>query len=100
MEPNVSLAKSGNGIPYLVPTLEFNWIGIRMAMFPSATFSTDSHGDTPMPMSPDASERDGIQIDIPTHSIVMLYVVHFLSAIKVTQLVGAGGVEAGFQPFT
>ena len=54
-----------------------------MMMLPRATFKIESHGDTPIPIRPDASDNDGIQIDIPTHSIVILYVVHVLSATVV-----------------
>ena len=54
-----------------------------MMILPNATFKTESHGDTPMPISPDASDKDGIQIAIPTQSIVMLYVVQLLSEIEV-----------------
>ena len=81
--PNVSLANRGNGIPYFVPIWEFNWIGTRMITLPNATFKTESHGDTPIAISPDARDKDGIQIDIPTQSIVMLYVVQLLSEIEV-----------------
>ena len=59
-------------MPYFVPIWEFNWIGIRMMTFPRATFKTESQGDTPIAISPDASDKDGIQIDMPTQSIVIL----------------------------
>ena len=49
-----------------------------MITLPNATFKTESHGDTPNAISPDARDKDGIQIDIPTQSIVMLYVVQLL----------------------
>ena len=53
-----------------------------MIKLPKATFNTESQGDTPIVISPDASESDGIHIDIPTQSIVIVYVVHVLSATE------------------
>ena len=54
-----------------------------MIRLPRATFRTDNQGDTPIPISPDANDNDGIQIAIPTHNIVMLYVVHVLCDTEV-----------------
>ena len=70
--PKVSLARSGNGIPYLVPICELSRIGITTITFAIATLITAIHGEIPTVIKLEDSARAGMQIDIPTHSIVML----------------------------
>ena len=45
-------------------------------MFPNATLNTASQGESPRPTKDEAIVKDGMQTDIPTHSMLMWYVVH------------------------
>src|SRR5438477_12849564 len=76
-DPNVpyaARAKTGKGIPCLVPACEFKRIGTRTIELPSRIVASAWLQLIPAPMSPDASMYVGMQCAIETHSAAKLYV--------------------------
>jgi hypothetical protein len=58
LEPNApyaARAKTGNGMPYLVPGCEFKRIGKRTIVLPSRIVASACHQFIPAAISPEAS---------------------------------------------
>ena len=66
--PNEALAKTGYGMPYLVPAWLFASIGIRTMMFASAIVRIAWYQAIPRATSPDANKYVGMLCAIPIQS--------------------------------
>src|SRR5436853_1928862 len=65
--PYAARAKTGNGIPYLVPGCELRSIGASTMVLPSKIVNNACHQFIPDEISPDASMYFGIQCAIEIH---------------------------------
>src|SRR5438067_6688378 len=72
--PNEERAKTGNGMPYLVPACAFRRIGTSTMRFPRPMVNSACHHDMPVATRPPASMYVGMQCAIEIHSAAKLYV--------------------------
>src|SRR2546422_8642173 len=64
--PNDARTKTGNGMPYLAPTCEFNRSGIVTIALPRTTTRTDVSGSNPKTRPTFARLQDGMTTHRPT----------------------------------
>ncbi len=70
--PNEARARTGNGMPYLVPGWAFSRIGIRTMMLPRPIVNSACHQFIPAASNPPASMYVGMQWAMEIHSAAKL----------------------------